>query len=222
MTRIPRWFKVAYTIFVAVLVPYYWVTYTPWNFLYFCDVALLVALVGVWRESPLLVSTQAIGIIIPQLLWITDLATRTVGLPITGAGGVTSYMFDAQIPVFVRGLSLFHGWLPIVLVWLVARLGYDRRAFTVQSFFGVAVLLASYLLAPPPGAAGLAPAASANINYVYGIGSRTQTWIAPHAWFLLVATVVIAGFYLPAHLCFRRLFPTPESRRASYARARIL
>jgi hypothetical protein len=84
------------------------------------------------------------------------------------------------------------------------------------------VLLASYLLAPSPGAAGLAPGASANINYVYGIGSRAQTWIAPSAWFLLVATVVVAGFYLPAHVCFRRLFPSPESRRTAHARARVL
>ncbi len=42
--RIPLALKLAYTAFVAVLVPYYWVTYSPWNFLFFCDVALLIAL----------------------------------------------------------------------------------------------------------------------------------------------------------------------------------
>ena len=33
------WVKVAYSAFVAVVVPCYWVTYSPWNFLYFCDIA---------------------------------------------------------------------------------------------------------------------------------------------------------------------------------------
>ena len=37
----PLWLKVVYTAYVAIVVPFYWVTYTPWNFLYFCDIALL-------------------------------------------------------------------------------------------------------------------------------------------------------------------------------------
>ena len=32
--QIPLSFEVIYTAFVCVLVLYYWVTYTPWNFLY--------------------------------------------------------------------------------------------------------------------------------------------------------------------------------------------
>jgi len=32
--RIPLWLKVAYTAFVAVLVPVYWYHYTPVNFLF--------------------------------------------------------------------------------------------------------------------------------------------------------------------------------------------
>jgi hypothetical protein len=41
--------------------------------------------------------------------------------------GMTAYMFDGAKPLFLRGLSLFHGWLPFFLVYLVARLGYDGR-----------------------------------------------------------------------------------------------
>ena len=43
--------------------------------------------------------------------------------------GMTDYMFEVKYPLFTRGLSLFHFWLPLVLLWIVARLGYDRRAF---------------------------------------------------------------------------------------------
>jgi hypothetical protein len=46
--EIPRWVKYGYTAFMAVLIPVYWWHYGPTNFLYFCDVALLLTLVGVW------------------------------------------------------------------------------------------------------------------------------------------------------------------------------
>src|SRR3954452_3264829 len=73
--RIPLALKLAYTMFVAVLVPYYWVTYSPWNFLYFCDVALLITVAALWLESPLLMSLPAVGITVPQLLWVADFLT---------------------------------------------------------------------------------------------------------------------------------------------------
>ena len=41
---------------------------------------------------------------------------------------MTDYMFAADHSLFLRGLSLFHGWLPFLLVYLVWKLGYDRRA----------------------------------------------------------------------------------------------
>ena len=118
--RIPMALKLIYTAFVAVLVPYYWITYSPWNFLFFCDVALLVTLAALWTEDPLLMSLPAVGITVPQMLWVGDFLT---GSRITG---MTSYMFDPKLPLFVRGLSAFHGWLPFLLIWGVWRLGYDR------------------------------------------------------------------------------------------------
>src|SRR5262245_37616730 len=66
--RIPLWVKIAYSAFVAVLVPYYINAYGPTNFLYFCDVALLLGLVAVWTENALLASMPAVGILLPQAL----------------------------------------------------------------------------------------------------------------------------------------------------------
>src|SRR6266850_3836627 len=146
--RVPLWVKLVYSAFVVLLVPLYWVAYSPWNFLYFCDLALLVTAVAIWIESPLLVSMQAVAITVPQLLWVVDLLCRLVaGVHVTG---VTNYMFESSIPLLLRGLSLFHGWLPFVLLWLLSRLGYDRRALTLQAPVAVMVLLISYLLAPAP------------------------------------------------------------------------
>src|SRR5688572_16630293 len=119
-SRIPLAVKLAYTAFLCVLVPFYWVNYGPANFLYFCDVALFMTLVAVWRESSLLASAPTVGILIPQLLWMVDFLANLFGYPITG---MTNYMFDTANPLFNRGLSFFHFWLPILLVWLVYRLG---------------------------------------------------------------------------------------------------
>jgi hypothetical protein len=100
-----------------VLVPVYLRDYGPTNFLYFCDVALIITLVGIWIESPLLVSICAVGIIASQTLWLIDFLSNLIGHPLTG---LTDYMFMADHSLFLRGLSLFHGWLPLLLVYGVA------------------------------------------------------------------------------------------------------
>jgi len=203
--RIPLWLKVVYTAFLGVLVPYYWVTYTPWNFLYFCDIALFVTLAGMWLGSPFLVSTQAVGILLPQALWVVDFGTRLVaGVHVTS---MTGYMFDADLPLFVRGLSSFHGWLPFLLVYLVARLGYHRRAFPAQTALAVVVLLVSFSLAPPPPPSPDRPGAAVNINYVYGPDdAQAQTWMPAEAWLALMIVITV-GLYVPTHFLLARFFP---------------
>jgi hypothetical protein len=134
--RIPFAVKLAFTSFMAILVPVYWHKYGPTNFLYFCDLALFLTLAAMWLENRLLASMAAVGIILPQLiLWCGDFAAHLVGLKFIG---MTDYMFDANRSLFLRGLSCFHGWLPFLLLFLVARLGYDRRA--LFAWTGVAFL----------------------------------------------------------------------------------
>src|SRR5262249_6867588 len=81
---VPLWLKLAYTAFMAVLVPVYLRNYGPTNFLYFCDVALIITLVGIWIESPLLVSMCAVGIIASQTLSVIDFLSNLIGHPLTG------------------------------------------------------------------------------------------------------------------------------------------
>ena len=212
--RIPLSLKVVYTAFVCVLVPYYWVTYTPWNFLYFCDVALLVTLAALWLESPFLVSTQTVAILLPQTLWVIDFGVRLLaGVSVIG---MTAYMFNPGIPLFVRALSSFHGWLPFLLLWLVARLGYDRRALVAQSAFGVAVLLVCYFLAPGPPPSVSRPNAAVNINYVYGLhDTQPQSWMAPGLWFSLMVAFSLVCLYIPTHAGLRKLFAEPAQTSAT-------
>ena len=76
----------------------------------------------------------AIGIIVPQLVWVIDFVGTAIGYPVVG---MTAYMFNAASSLFLRGLSLFHGWLPFLLIYLVAKLGYDRRALALLDGAGV-------------------------------------------------------------------------------------
>jgi hypothetical protein len=213
MGRIPLPVKIVYTAFVAVLVPYYWVTYTPWNFLYFCDVALLLTLVAVWRENALLVSMSSVGILLPQTLWVLDFLLRAVaGVHLTG---MTAYMFDPALPLFVRGLSTFHGWLPFLLVYLLSRVGYDRRAYRAQAILAVALLLVCFYMAPKPPPSTEFPSHAVNINYVYGMDDkRPQTFMAPELWLLLMIVVNVAVLYLPTHLILEKIYPPAGSRSA--------
>jgi hypothetical protein len=201
-TRIPLAVKLIYTAFVAVLIPSYWRAYSPWTFLYFCDVALLFTLAALWFESPLLISLPAVGLTLPQLLWVVDFLS---GSRLTG---MTSYMFDPKLPLLVRGLSSFHGWLPFVMVWGVWRLGYDRRALAGWTVVSTVVLLSSYFLAPAPPAPADNPNLAVNINYVYGMSYKEPQTVMPP---LLSLTALIVGFplvfYVPAHLMFRSFFP---------------
>jgi hypothetical protein len=185
---------------MAVLIPTYWVNYGPTNFLYFCDMALILTWIGLWLESPLLVSMPAVGILAPQLLWAVDFALNLFGVRLTG---MTDYMFNAGSPLFLRGLSLFHGWLPLLLLYLVFQLGYDRRAFLAWTALAWILMLVSYFLLPAPRPdAGLLPV---NVNYVFGLSEKAaQAWLPGWAWLSLMMIGLPLAMFLPTHLALTR------------------
>jgi hypothetical protein len=193
---VPSWVKVTHTTFVGVLVPVYWRQYGPGNFLWFSDVALLTSVPALWLESSLLASTQAVAVLVPETVWLVDFASGvlTRRTPI----GLASYMFDRRLSRFVRALSLFHLWLTPLLVFVVSRVGYDRRALKYQTGATVAILLASWRLTKPED----------NVNWVYSRREiRTSVARAAFVGCLMIAIPLL--FHLPAHRLLRRLFPPP-------------
>jgi hypothetical protein len=206
--QIPLWVKLLYTGFVAVLVPYYLRCYGPTNFLYYCDVALLMTLVAVWREDSLWASMPAVGILLPQTFWIVDFLGGLVRLPITG---MTDYMFLSSIPLFTRALSLFHFWLPLFLVWILWRLGYDRRALRAWTVLAWGLMLVCYFFMPAPPAPPDNPNLPVNIDYVYGLSDKgPQTWMPPLAYFGLLMVGLPICVFLPTHLVLCRVFRPSE------------
>ena len=137
--RMPLWLKVGWTIWVLCWMPVYWQQYGAHNFLFFCDLGNVFILAALWAESGLLFSWQAVGLLFFQTLYTLDLAGALLFGPHLIGG--TEYMFNASIPLYVRLLSLFHVVTPPLLLWAVARLGYDRRGWKLQT-------LACWILVP--------------------------------------------------------------------------
>ena len=191
---IPLWGKVVYTLFLCVLVPAYWVHWGPRNFLWFSDIALLTTGVALWLESAVLASMMTVAIALPELVWNVDFFGRLV----TGRHpfGLSEYMFDARKPRLLRALSLFHVVLPVLLIWMVHRLGYDPRAWIFQTVVALIVLPVTYRLTDP----------ADNVNWVYGPGARPQTWMTPRAYLAAVMVFFPLVVYLPTHLLLRALF----------------
>jgi hypothetical protein len=217
LARIPLVVKLAFTAFMTVLVPVYWAEYGPTNFLYFCDLALFFTLVAVWRESALLAGMAAVGIILPQMLWCADFMAHLAGLKLLG---LTNYMFDAHRSKFLRGLSCFHGWLPFLLLFLVRRLGYDRRALPAWTAVAWGAMVISYFLLPAPGARLANPLAPVNVDYVYGLSDTVaQAWLPGWMWFGFLLAALPVVILLPSHwfLCRFAGWPTPPRKHRNTA-----
>ncbi|HEY4273586.1 MAG TPA: hypothetical protein VGM65_16420 [Candidatus Udaeobacter sp.] len=191
---IPPGLKIIYTLFVCALVPIYWRQYGPANFLWFSDIALLALVPALWLENALLVSIMAISVVFFEALWNIDFFFRLA----TGKSliGLSAYMFDPKVPLFIRALSCFHIILPVLLLWLLHRLGYDQRAFPWQTMVAVVVLPLSYLGSNP----------QENVNWVYGFGQNPQKILPPPLFVILLMLLFPLVVYLPTHLVFTRIF----------------
>ena len=194
MDLIPLPLKIGYTLFLCVLVPVYWVKWGPKNFLWFSDIALLTTGVALWLESALLASMMALAIALPELAWNADFFGRLL----TGRQmlGLSGYMFDRGKSQFLRALSLFHVVLPVVLLWMVYRLGYDDRALLFQTVVALIVLPVTWWITDP----------ADNVNWVYGPGSKPQARMDRRAYLVLTMISFPLVFYLPTHLLLRTVF----------------
>lgn len=191
---IPLGLKIAYTVFVCALVPIYWRQYGPANFLWFSDIALLVLVPALWLENELLVSMMAIAVVFFEALWNVDFFVRLL----TGKSliSLSAYMFDPTISLFIRSLSCFHIVLPLLLLWMLHRLGYDQRALLWETVLALLVLPMSYLVSNP----------QENVNWVYGLGQKPQMILPGPLFVILLMLLFPLVVYLPTHLLFARIF----------------
>jgi hypothetical protein len=189
-SKIPLWLKVAWTAWLAVWAPLYWRQYGAQNFLYFCDIGNFLIAAGLWAESPLILSWQAVGLLVFQTLYSVDL----IGAALFGhhAIGGTEYMFDPKVPSLIRLLGLYHLVVPPLLLWAVRRLGYHERGWKLQTLTTWIVVPICFLWRP-----------QYNVNWARGLGHEQH--LIPQ-WLYLVSYGIVAPVvvYWPTHVALKR------------------
>jgi hypothetical protein len=195
--RIPdrlRWLSL---LWLAVWFPVYWHAWGPANFLHLCDVAVILTCIGLWTGNALLLSSQAVSSVVIDFLWALDVAAWLL-FRRHFIGG-TEYLFDPTCPLWIRLLSLFHIVMPLLLIWSLSRLGYDRRGFPLQTAIALPVVVASRFVTPDK-----------NLNFALADPFfRRQLGPAPVHLAITYLAVVLA-VYLPTHLVFTRLYAPPN------------
>lgn len=129
-----------WTVWVLIWAPVYFHQYGAQNFLFYCDIGNILIAIGLWIESRLILSWQAVSLLIFQSLYAIDLIGAFLFRQHFIGG--TEYMFDSSIPMLVRVLGLYHMVVPLVLLWLVRRLGCDPGAWkwaTVEAWIVVPI-----------------------------------------------------------------------------------
>jgi hypothetical protein len=194
----PTWIRWSALGWLLVWIPAYWHTWGAANFLHLCDVAVVLTCLGLWSNSPLLLSSQAVSSLLIDTAWVVDAAARFL----TGRQwiGGTEYLFDSSFPLWVRLLSLFHFVMPFLLLWALHRVGYDRRGWLLQSAIAIPVVVFARLAATP----------KTNINFVYADPFFHRSWGPWPLHVIAVLAFLVFVVYLPTHLLLGRLFPLPR------------
>jgi hypothetical protein len=197
--EIPNWFRHVALIFLVFWFAAYWHAWGPANFLHLCDIAVILTCIGLWKNSSLLVSSQAVSSLLIDLVWTLDVAARLIfGRHLIGG---TEYLFDGSSPLWARLLSLFHIILPFILLWSLSRLGYDRRGWKLQSAILVPVLIASRFVTPDQ-----------NLNFAVQDPFLHRSYGPAPTHLFITFLFLFFVVYIPTHLLVGRLFPPPASR----------
>jgi hypothetical protein len=187
--------KIGYTAFVLLVCVIWLRHYGARNFLWFSDIAFIGAVPAMWLENAQIASVLAVAVLIPEILWNVDFVARLVlRRRITG---LTDYMFEPERPRLLRGLSLFHVPLPLVLLWLLQQYGYDAAVGLPG-----AIVLAAIVL---PWSRAVSDS-QRNINWTYGLGASRPA-LAPSVYMALLFAGFVLLVFIPTHHVLRLVFP---------------
>ena len=186
-------------VWMLTWLPFYLWVWGWQNMLHLCDVAVVLACLGLWFRHSLLVSSQALLAPLAGILWGMDVFWRVT----TGhhwVGG-TEYMWDSNYALWIRLLSLYHFVLPIVLLWAVNILGYDRRAPALQTAITGALLVLSRFLPR-----------ELNMNFAFEDPLLHRAWGPAPVHLIVILAGCLAIIFWPTHLLFMRVFPWPAKQ----------
>lgn len=186
-----RWLAVLWLI---VWVPAYWRAWGFSNFAHFCDLGVLLICAGLWLRSSLLLSSQVVGMLIGCAAWCFEVGWQFFAKK--GLFGGTEFLLDSHVALWVRFLSFYHVFAPIVAIYAVQKLGYDRRGFRLQIAIAVVALVIGRLCGP---------AQNLNFAFVDPVFHRSFGPAPLHLLVMLAGITVLV--YAPAHLLCLRFLP---------------
>jgi hypothetical protein len=196
--KIPDWLRWLALLCLAVWFVAYWYAWGPANFLHLCDIAVILTCIGLFTNNALLVSSQAVSSLLIDTVWTLDVAARLFfGRHLIGG---TEYLFDATTPLWARLPSLFHFVLPFILLWALARLGYDRRGWKLQSAILVPVLIASRFVTPDQ-----------NLNFAVKDPFLHRSYGPAPTHLFITLLFLVFVVYFPTHLLLSRWFSPPTA-----------
>lgn len=199
-----RWWALAW---LALYLPTYAWSYGLLNFLFLCNIGIVLTAMAFWSGDRLLLSSQAVAAPVISLAWTLDLTWRLV----TGQHlyGGTAYMWDPSFPAFARALSCYHAVWPLVLYLGLRRVGYDGRGWLLQSTLAALVIGLSRLTDP-----------ALNINFAHQDPLFQRAFGGPATHLLVVWGALAFGAYAVSHAGWKRWTPAPRrTTRVSFGRA---
>jgi hypothetical protein len=195
----PNWLRLCAGAWLLIWIPSYWHTWGASNFLQLCDIAVIFTCIGLITDSPLLISSQAVSSLLVDCAWIVDAASRCLfHRRLTGG---TDYLFDAQYPLWVRLLSLFHVAMLILLLAMLGSIGYDRRGLQLQCAIAVFAFVASRFTNP-----------AKNMNFAFTDPFFHRALGPPPVHVLVSVLFMVIVVYFPTHLFLSRFFSRTKSR----------
>jgi hypothetical protein len=182
---------VGFTLWMALWVPIVLASQGAHNFWWLCNLAQFLLLYAVWSSDRLIIASQAGTVVLIGLVWSVDFIAALLlgGSPF----GITSSMFNEALPITLRATSTYHIWLPVLTLWLVFRLGYDRRGPWLQCGIGTLAIVGSAVF----GMEGR------NLNYTEAPFGIEQTWLPDPVFIPLLCIATALVVYLPGHWIVR-------------------
>lgn len=198
---VPLAARLGFTAWMAIWVPVIMATQGPQNFWWLCNLAQFLLLYGIWTSNRLIISSQAGTVVLIGLVWTLDfVAALVIGASPTG---ITAYMFNDQLPPALRATSTYHIWLPVLVLWLVRRQGYDYRGLWLQCAIGSLAIIGSWLFGQP----------ERNLNYTIAPFNIEQTWLPQAVYIPLLCIATATLVYLPGHFLVRWIAARGTARR---------
>lgn len=202
---VPLWIKIAAIAWVAAWIPANAIYYGWTDFLHLSDIAIAVTAIGLWTSSPMLLTSQAISTLVAETVWTLDVVwgEATGRILIAGVG----YMWETKYPLWLRLMSFYHALLPVLLLWAVRRVGYDRRGLKLQAAIAAVAVVAGRLWG----------SSKHNINFSFRDPFLGRQWgPAPLHLFLMFAGAMLIA-YLPTDWLLAKLFARPRPAPAHTA-----